>query len=144
MTAATERYAGGVSDDRTLSVDEALAEITAITDRLDSMGPGDPGRTKLIGRRDELRRSAREASAASRSEDTLRYELDQAQRTLTEIDARVTKRSKSEKRPFRWINDPDSYSNRIDQMLRDQDEEERDQLERRIDEIEEQLGEADG
>ena len=132
-----------MSDDRTTSVDEALAEITAITDRLDAMGPGDPGRAKLIARRDELRRSAREASAASRSVDTLHYELDQAQRALAEIDARSAERAKSQKRTFRWINDPDSYANRINQMLRDQDEEERRQLERRIVEIEEQLADAD-
>ena len=130
-----------MSDDGTLSVDEALSEITAITDRLDSMGPGDPGRTQLIARRDELRRSARDASAASRSEDTLRYELDRAHRTLADIDARAAERSRSEKRTFRWINDPESESNRINQMLRDQDLAEREQLERRIGEIQTQLGE---
>lgn len=134
-------YAGGVSDDRALSVDEALSEIAAITDRLDAMGPGDPGRTELIARRDELRQSVREASSASRSEDALRYELDKARRALAYIEARAAERSKSEKRTFRWINDPDSESNRINQMLRDQDLAQRQQLERRIGEIETQLGE---
>ena len=130
-----------MSDDRTLSVDEALSEITAITDRLDAMGPGDPGRNGLIAQRDELRRSARDASAASRSDDTLRYELDQAHRGLSDIEARAAERSRSEKRTFRWVNDPNSQSNRINQMLEEQDQEERLQLERRIGEIETQLGE---
>ncbi len=130
-----------MDDDRTLSVDEALSEIAAITEQLDAMGPGYPGRSGLIARRDELRRSARDASAASRPEDTLRYELDQAHRGLSDLEARALERSKSERRTFRWINDPNSESNRINQMLEDQDQAARLQLERRIGEIEAQLGE---
>jgi hypothetical protein len=122
------------------SVDAALSEITAITARLDAMGPGDPGRRDLIAKRDDLRRSARDASAASRSVDTLRYELDRAYRLLADLDARAAERAKSEKRGFRWINDPDSEANRINRMLEEQDADARRQLERRINEIERQLG----
>jgi predicted RNase H-like nuclease (RuvC/YqgF family) len=132
-------YAGLVAKEQT-SVEAALSEITAITARLDAMGPGDPGRRELIARRDELRRSARDASAASRSVDTLRYELDQAHRALADLDARAEERAKSEKRSFRWINDPESEANRIDRMLEEQDAEARHQLERRISEIQHQLG----
>ena len=132
-----------MSDDPTLSVDEALSEISAITDRLNAMGPGDPGRRELIARRDELRRFARDASAASRSEDTLRYEIDQVHKALSDLDAREAERARSEKRSFRWINDPDSEANRINQLLHDQDVAERTQLERRITEIEQQLSSSE-
>lgn len=128
-----------MSNDETLSTDEALAEIHSIIDRLDAMGPGDPGRTDLIARRDQLRRSAREAAVASRSTDTLLYERDQAQRRLAEIDARGARKLKAEKRVLSWIIDPGSEANRIDRMLQEQDAAERDELERRIVEIEVQL-----
>lgn len=131
-----------MSDDQTVSVDEALAEITIIINRLDSMGPGDLERADLIARRDELRKSARDASAASRSDDALRYERHQAQRRLAEVETRFAERSKAEKRTFKWINDPGSYENRINQMLRDQDEQERHDLNHRIAQIEAQLGDT--
>jgi hypothetical protein len=120
-------------------VDEALAEITIIIDRLDSMGPGDPGRSDLVARRDELRRSARDASVASRSTDILRYERDQAQRQVAEIEARSAKKARAKKRAFSWIIDPGSESNRIDRMIREQDAAEREALERRIAGIDAQL-----
>lgn len=132
-----------MSDDADLSVDEALAEITVIIDRLNSMGPGDPERARLVARRDELRKSARNASVASRSTDILRYERDQAQRQIDEIDARIAERSKTQKRALRWIIDPGSEANRIDRMLRDQDTAKREELERDIAEIDEQLAAGD-
>lgn len=132
-----------MGEDQTSSVEEALTEITVIVDRLNALGPGDPGRERLIARRDELRKTARDASNASRSEDILRYERDQAQRRLTEIEIRATERTRAEKRTFKWINDPGSEANRINQMLREQDEEEHDQLVIRIHDIEIQLGESD-
>jgi hypothetical protein len=128
-----------VSEDRNISVDEALAEITIIIDRLDSMRPGDPGRSDLVARRDELRRSARDASVASRSMDILRYERDQALHQAAEIEARNSKKASAKKRAFGWIIDPGSESNRIDRMLKEQDADEREALERRIAEIDLQL-----
>ena len=128
-----------MNDDEVLSVDEALAEINSIIHRLDAMGPGDPGRTDLISRRDQLRRSAQEASVASRSTDTLLYERDQAQRRLAEIDGRNARKLKAEKRVLSWIIDSGSESNRIDRMVQEKDAAERDELERRIVEIEIQL-----
>ncbi len=136
------QYDETVSDEP-LSVDEALAEIAEIIDRLDAMGPGDPGRAELIARRDELRQSAREASVASRSEDILRYEREQARRRLEELDARSAERTKAEKSPMRWIIDPGSEVNRINQMLKERDAAEREELERRIHEIEIQLDDTD-
>lgn len=133
------RYAWNVSDDADLSVDEALAEITVIIDRLNTMGPGDPERAHLVARRDELRESARHASVASRSTDVLRYERDLAQRQLDEIDARISERSRAQKRALRWIIDPGSEANRIDRLLREQDAENREELEHRIAEIDKQL-----
>lgn len=132
-------YAWLVSEDRNISVDEALAEITIIIDRLDSMGPGDPGRSDLVARRDELRRSARDASVASRSSDILRYERDQALHQVAEIEARHAKKASAKKRAFGWIIDPGSESNRIDRMLKEQHAAEREALERRIAEIDVQL-----
>lgn len=128
-----------MSEDRNISVDEALAEITIIIDRLDSMRPGDPGRSDLVARRDELRRSARDASVASRSMDILRYERDQALHQAAEIEARNSKKASAKKRAFGWIIDPGSESNRIDRMLKEQDADEREALERRIAEIDLQL-----
>lgn len=128
-----------MNDDEVLSVDEALAEINSIIHRLDAMGPGDPGRTDLIARRDQLRRSAQEASVASRSTDTLLYERDQVQRRLAEIDGRNARKLKAEKRVLSWIIDSGSESNRIDRMVQEKDAAERDELERRIVEIEIQL-----
>lgn len=132
-----------MSEDRNISVDEALAEITIIIDRLDSMGPGDPGRDDLVARRDDLRRSARDASEASRSTDILSYERGQAQRQVDEIEARNAKKARVKKKAFAWIIDPGSESNRIDRMLKEQDAAERKALERRIAEIDAQLGEGD-
>jgi hypothetical protein len=132
-----------VSENRNISVDEALAEITIIIDRLDSMGPGDPGRDDLVARRDELRRSARDASEASRSTDILAYERDQAQRQIAEIEARNAKKTRAKKKAFGWIIDPGSESNRIDRMLKEQDTAEREALERRIAEIDTQLEDAE-
>lgn len=132
-----------MGEDETLSADEALAEINSIIDRLDAMGPGDPGRTNLIARRDQLRRSAREAAVASRSTDTLRYERDQARRRLAEIDSRNAKKVKAEKRVLSWIIDPGSEANRIDRMLQEKDEAEREELERRIEQIEIELDDTD-
>jgi len=132
-----------MSDEQTHSVDEALAEINSIIDRLDAMGPGDPGRPDLIARRDELRKTARDASVASRSTDTLLYEKDQAQRRLAEIEARNATKSRAEKRALRWIIDPGAEANRIDRMLREQDATEREELESRIVEIEVQLDDTD-
>jgi hypothetical protein len=123
-----------VSDE--MSVDEALAEINEIIEQLNAMGPADPGRAELIARRDELRKSAQDASVASRSEDILRYERDQARRRLAEIEARSAERAKAEKSPLRWIIDPGSEANRINRMLKEQDAAARDELERRILEIE--------
>ncbi|MCH7844358.1 MAG: hypothetical protein IIC70_00605 [Acidobacteria bacterium] len=128
-----------MSDNGNLSVDEALAEVTAIIDRLNAMGPGDPGRAGLVARRDELRKSARDASVASRSDDILRYERDQARRRIAELDSTPVKKSWVEKRNFRWINDPGAYSNRINQMIAEQNATEREQLERRIVEIDAKL-----
>ncbi|GMQ85877.1 MAG: hypothetical protein BMS9Abin07_1446 [Acidimicrobiia bacterium] len=128
-----------MSDNGNLSVDEALAEITAIIERLDAMGPGDPGRAGLVARRDELRKSARDASVASRSDDILRYERNQAVRRIAELDSRPVKKSWVEKRNFRWINDPGAYANRINEMIAEQNATEREQLQRRIVEIDAQL-----
>lgn len=132
-----------MGEDETLSADEALAEINSIIDRLDAIGPGDPGRADLIARRDQLRKSARDAAIASRSTDTLRYERDQAQRRLAEIDARNAKKVKAEKRVLSWIIDPGSEANRIDRMLQEKDAVERDDLERRIVEIQVELDDTD-
>lgn len=132
-----------MSEDRNISVDEALAEITIIIDRLDSMGPGDPGRSDLIARRDELRRSARDASEASRSTDILSYERDQAQRQVAEIESRSAKKARAKKKAFNWIIDPGSESNRIDRMLKEQDAAEREALEHRIAEIDAQLADTE-
>lgn len=136
-------YAWLVSEDRNISVDEALAEITIIIDRLDSMGPGDPGRSDLVARRDQLRKSARDASVASRSTDILRYERDQAQHQVAEIEARNAKKARAKKRAFAWIIDPGSESNRIDRMLKEQDAAEREALERRIAEIDTRLADTE-
>jgi len=132
-----------MGQDETLSTDEALAEINSIIDRLDAMGPGDPGRADLIARRDQLRRSARQAAVASRSTDTLLYERDQARRRLVEIDSRNAKKVKAEKRVLSWIIDPGSEANRIDRMLQEKDEAEREDLERRIEEIQIELDDTD-
>jgi hypothetical protein len=132
-----------VGDDQILSVDEALAEIASIIDRLDSMGSSDPARPRLVARRDELRKAARDAAVASRSDDTLRYERDQAQRRVDELDKRLIKPGWSERQPTKWINDPGAYSARINEMLREQDATERAELERRIADITRQLEQSD-
>ena len=83
--------------------------------------------------------SRSEASVASRSDDILRYERDQARRRIAELDSTPVKKSWVEKRNFRWINDPGAYSNRINQMIAEQNATEREQLERQIVEIDAKL-----
>ncbi len=129
-----------MGDDKTISVDEALAEITQIIDRLNAMGANAPGRARLVARRDELRRAARDAAVASRSDDALRYERDQARRRLDELDETLIKPSWAERQPSKWVNDPGAYAHRINEMLEAQTEAEREELLRRIAEIDAQLG----
>ena len=128
-----------MGEDKIVSVDEAMAEIGEIIDKLNTMGASAPGRAKLVARRDELRKAARDAAVASRSEDALRYERDQAWRRLQELDDAYIKESWVERQPTRWINDPGAYASRINEMLEEQSAAEREELQRRIAEIDVQL-----
>ena len=122
-----------------LTIDQALAEIMSLSERIDALGPDDPNRVALERQREELRTDVREASDASRSLPGLLNELGALQRRLSQIDARPIDEGWSEKaryRGVRWFNDPGAYSNTINEMLNAEDADERLEIVERIAEIE--------
>lgn len=119
-----------------LTVDEALAEIIAISTKTDAMEPGEPGRIALERRRQELRTDVQKAADGSRSEAGLRNELGTLHRRLEQIDDRPIGKGWAEKGNYRWVNDPGAYSGRINEMLTAQDADERKVIVGRIAEIE--------
>lgn len=126
-----------MTDDLTL--DQALAEIIALSAKIDALDPDHPKRISLEHQRDDLREDVREAADASRSVPVLLNELGTLQRRLAQIDDRPIDSGWAEKaryRGVRWINDPGAYSNRINEMIDAQDEYERSEVVTRIAEIE--------
>ena len=119
-----------------LTVDQALAEIIALSARIEALDPDDPKRVTLERQRQSLRTDVREAADASRSEAGLLNELGTLQRRLAQIDDRPIGKGWAEKGHYRWVNDPGAYSNRINDMLDAQDADERSIIVARIAEIE--------
>lgn len=119
-----------------LTIDQALAEIIALSARIDAMNPDDPKLVPLEHQRQNLRIDVREAVDASRSVPGLLNELGTLQRRLAQIDDRPIGRGWAEKGHYRWVNDPGAYSNRINEMLDAQDADERQTVVTRIAEIE--------
>lgn len=119
-----------------LTVDQALAEIIALSSKIEALDPDDPKRGQLERQRQRLRTDVRGAADASRSEAGLLNELGTLQRRLDQIDDRPIGQGWAEKGHYRWVNDPGAYSNRINEMLDAQDADERSTIVARIAEIE--------
>ena len=121
------------------SIDDLLAELVDVSDRLagDDLTTGE--RTRLENRRTVLRDVARRADDASRSRPVLENELGTLRRRLAEIDDRPIGKGWSEKTNTRWLNDPGAYSSQINRMISDQDRDERARIVERIGEIESAL-----
>jgi hypothetical protein len=119
-----------------LTVNQALAEIIALSAEIDALEPADPKRIAFERQRDTLRADIREAADESRSEAGLLNELGTLQRRLAQIDDRPIGRGWAEKGRYRWVNNPAAYSNRINEMLDPQDADERTTIVNRIAEIE--------
>jgi hypothetical protein len=119
-----------------LTVDQALAEIIALSAKIDALEPADPKRIAVERQRDRLRADIREAADESRSEAGLLNELGTLQRRLAQIDDRPIGRGWAEKGHYRWVNDPGAYSSRINETLDAQDADERATIIDRIAEIE--------
>ena len=121
------------------SIDDLLAELVDVSDRLagDDLTTGE--RTRLENRRTVLRDVARRADDASRSRPVLENELGALRRRLAEIDDRPIGKGWSEKTNTRWLNDPGAYSSQINRMISDQDRDERARIVERIGEIESAL-----
>ena len=128
-----------MSDDLTL--DQALAEIVALSAKIEALDPDGPKRVALERQRQSLRVDVREAADASRSGPGLLNELGTLQRRLAQIDDRPIGKGWAEKGHYRWVNDPGAYSNRINEMIDDQDAYERETIVTRIAEIQEALDE---
>jgi len=121
------------------SIDDLLAELVDVSDRLagDDLTAGE--RTRLENRRTVLRDVARRADDASRTRPVLENELGALRRRLAEIDDRPIGKGWSEKTNTRWLNDPGAYSSQINRMISDQDRDERARIVERIVEIESAL-----
>jgi len=121
------------------SIDDLLAELVDVSDRLagDDLTTGE--RTRLENRRTVLRDVARRADDASRTRPVLKNELGALRRRLAEIDDRPIGKGWSEKTNTRWLNDPGAYSSQINRMISDQDRDERARIVERIVEIESAL-----
>ena len=122
-----------------LTVDQALAEIIALSAKIDALDPDNLKRVALERQRERLRSDVREAADTARSVPGLLNELGTLQRRLAQIDERPIDSGWAEKaryRGVRWINDPGAYSNRINEMLNAQDADEREIVVTRIAEIE--------
>jgi hypothetical protein len=119
-----------------LTVDQALAEIIALSARIDASDSDSPKRVTLERQREMLRVDIREAADATRSEPGLRNELGTLQRRLAQIDDRPIGKGWTEKGNYRWVNDPGAYSGKINQMLDAEDAYERAEIVTRIAEIE--------
>ena len=121
------------------SIDDLLAELVDVSDRLagDDLTTGE--RTRLENRRTVLRDVARRADDASRARPVLENELGTLRRRLAEIDDRPIGKGWSEKTNTRWLNDPGAYSSQINRMISDQDRDERARIVERIGEIESAL-----
>lgn len=126
-----------MTDDPTL--DEALAEVVALSSRIAAKDPEDPARLTLERQRDQLRSAIRSASDASRSDAALHNELGMLRRRLEQIDDRPIGKGWAEKGNYRWVNDPGAYSGRINEMLEAQDAHERAEIVLRVAEIEKAL-----
>ncbi len=119
-----------------LTIDQALAEIIALSAKIDALNPDDPKRVPLERQRENLRVDVREAADVSRSVPGLLNELGTLQRRLAQIDDRPIGKGWAEKGHYRWMNDPGAYSNKINDMIDGQDAHERSIIVTRIAEIE--------
>ena len=122
-----------------LTIDQALAEIMSLSERIDALEPDDRKRATFERQREDLRADVREASNASRSLPGLLNELGALQRRLSQIDTRPIDHGWAEKaryRGVRWFNDPGAYSSTINDMLNAEDADERSEIVERIAEIE--------
>lgn len=134
-----DSHRGEATIDERLSIDQALAELRAISAELGTLPDGDPSRHALLARRDELRDAARDAADLARDPAVLEYELHHLQRRLTDLDAELIGKSWPEKGNYRWINDPSAYSRAINREIEERNEEERAFLTTRIAQLEASL-----
>lgn len=126
-----------------LSIDEALAAMRGVDERLASLGPDHPERKRLEARRAELQAAARRAADLGRTPEAVRAELDHFERRLSEIDGELIGKSWAEKGNYGWINDPGAYAHGINQELRRANQDTRDEVLLRIAELREVLAEMD-
>jgi hypothetical protein len=124
------------------SIDDLLAELVHLSERLgeDDLTPGE--RVHLEERRSYLRNLARRVDDTSRSRAVLENELGSLRRRLAEIDDRPIGKGWTEKTNTRWLNDPGAYSSQINRIIDDQDRDERAEVVERIGEIEAALGDG--
>jgi hypothetical protein len=122
-----------------LSIDQALAELQRIAERLAALPDGHPDRSQLLERRDALREAARAAADLSRNPVALRRELTLLEARLRELEKKKIKRSLMERR--RWVNDPSAYAHTINDRIDESSAEDRDTIEERIAVLRARLGE---
>lgn len=104
--------------------------------KLGELAASDPARRALEERRTELRAAARLAADRARDPAALRREVEHLRTRLERIDDRPIGDAWTQKRNYRWINDPGAYSNVINRKIEEGDRPERDEIVRRIDELE--------
>lgn len=117
---------------RELSVDEVLAELRRLSATLAGLREDDPRRVALDRRREELRRTARDAADRARHPDSLRRELELLRDRLAALEALPIEPSWPERTPAPWINDPSAYARDINRRIAEQTAGERRWLAARI------------
>lgn len=119
-----------------------MTELRAIAAALNELPDGDPGRERLLKRRDRIHDAARSTADGTRDPAILAYELVHLRRRLAELDGERIGESWPERGNRHWINDPSAYARGINRELDAKTEEERAFLEERIAQLEASLEDA--
>ena len=99
------------------SIDELLATIRSLTERIDQLDADDRKRTQLELKREKLRETARDAADASRHPEDVTRQIEALEHRLAEINQLLIKQGYTERRVGRTIQDPSAYSANINRAI---------------------------
>lgn len=99
------------------TIDELLAEIRNLSDRIEALEPESPERRKLEASRDGLRTIARDVADATRHPAAIATQIEALEARLREIESLLIKQGFTERRVGKTIQDPGAYSHNINKAI---------------------------
>ena len=99
------------------TIDELLADIKAVSARIDALDADDPKRERLEAQRSALRETAQHIADATRHPDAIVRHIEALETRLREIERLIIKQGYMEKTVGPRIQDPGAYSHNINKAI---------------------------